>query len=122
MGLGEAWTAGVALPGGDFAVADVGTLTAKLAADYPFLNDAWAARLIRAYGTEAWDVLGEAKTADALGQDFGATLTEAELRWMMTREYATTGADALWRRTKLGLRLTENQRTAVDTWMKEQAA
>ncbi|MEO1363438.1 MAG: glycerol-3-phosphate dehydrogenase C-terminal domain-containing protein, partial [Pseudomonadota bacterium] len=122
MGLGEAWTAGVPLPGGDFAVADVGKLTGKLAAEYPFLDAAWAGRLIRAYGTEAWDVLGAAKASDDLGHAFGATLTEAELRWMMTREYACEGADALWRRTKLGLRLTEDERTAVDTWMKEQAA
>ncbi|MEL6887786.1 MAG: glycerol-3-phosphate dehydrogenase [Pseudomonadota bacterium] len=122
MGLGEAWTAGVPLPGGDFAVADVGKLTHQLAADYPFLDAAWTGRLIRAYGTEAWDVLGDAKSSDDLGHAFGATLTEAELRWMMTREYACEGADALWRRTKLGLRLTKDERTAVDTWMKEQAA
>ena len=122
MGLGEPWTSGVPLPGGDFAVADVSKLQDKLLADYPFLDTAWAARLIRAYGTEAWDVLGDAKTAEDLGQTFGATLTEAELRWMMTREYAREADDALWRRTKLGLRLTAEDRAAVDAWMKEQAA
>ncbi|MEL7132879.1 MAG: glycerol-3-phosphate dehydrogenase, partial [Pseudomonadota bacterium] len=122
MGLGEAWTAGVALPGGDFKVSQVRSLTQKLMADYPFLHQQWAGRLIRAYGTEAWEVLSGAKTAQDLGPDFGATLTGAELKWMMTREYAARGEDALWRRTKLGLRLTFDQRAAVDTWMKEQAA
>jgi len=122
MGLGEAWTAGVALPGGDFKVADVPKLRAKLAGDYPFLDDKWAARLIRAYGTEAWEVLGDAKTADDLGRPFGATLTEAELRWMMAREYVTTGDDAIWRRTKLGLRLSVEERAAVNTWIKDAAA
>ena len=121
MGLVEAWTAGVPLPGGDFKVADVPKLRAKLAADYPFLDERWAARLIRAYGLEAWDVLGDAKAATDLGRDFGATLTEAELRWMMAREYAVAGDDALWRRTKLGLRLSVEERAAVDTWMKEAA-
>ena len=122
MQLGAPWTAGVPLPGGDFAVADVPKLTQKLVDAYPFLDIAWAGRLIRAYGTEAWDVLGDAKTAADLGQDFGATLTAAELEWMMAREYVQTGADALWRRTKLGLRLSPSERAAVDMWMKEQAA
>ncbi|WP_299615837.1 glycerol-3-phosphate dehydrogenase [uncultured Tateyamaria sp.] len=122
MGLGEKWTAGVPLPGGDFKVSEVGSLTAKLAGDYPFLDQKWAARLIRAYGTEAWDVLGDAKSADDIGPDFGSTLTGAELKWMMAREYAVAGDDALWRRTKLGLRLSEDERAAVDDWMKENAA
>lgn len=122
MELGEKWTAGVALPGGDFPVKDVGKLRDQLMTDYPFLDEKWAARLIRAYGTEAREVLGDAKTADDLGPDFGATLTGAELKWMMAREYAQVGDDALWRRTKLGLRLTEDQRAAVNDWMKENAA
>jgi glycerol-3-phosphate dehydrogenase len=100
----------------------VARLGAALASDYPFLDDKWAARLIRAYGTEARDVLGGAKTAADLGPDFGATLTGAELNWMMRKEYAQTGDDALWRRTKLGLRLNADKRAAVNDWMKENAA
>ena len=46
-------------------------------------------------------------------------LTEAELRWMMTREWARTGDDALWRRSKLGLRLSPEQRDSVARWMRD---
>ncbi|MEL6451855.1 MAG: glycerol-3-phosphate dehydrogenase [Pseudomonadota bacterium] len=122
MGLGAAWTAGVALPGGDFAVQDTDTLRDKLRAAYPFFDEKWCTRMIRAYGTEAWDVLGDATRVEDLGQHFGATLTEAELRWMISREYAMTGDDALWRRTKLGLRLSASERAAVDAWMKDHSA
>ena len=122
MQLGQPWTAGVPMPGGDFAVGDVTTLRDQLLADYPFLDQKWAARLIRAYGTEAREILGTATTIDDLGQNFGATLTAAELKWMMDHEYTKTGDDALWRRTKLGLRLNDSEREAVDDWMKEQAA
>ncbi len=118
----EKWTAGVALPGGDFPVGDVSMLTEKLAAEHPFLTPKWAARLIRAYGTEAWDVLGGVETAEALGREFGATLTEAEVTWLMDREYARTAADVLWRRTKLGLRLSAEETQALDTWMAERRA
>ena len=113
------WTAGVPLPGGDFPVGDVAKLIADLQRDHPFLTDRWARRLVRAYGTEARDLLGGATEAAALGRDFGATLTEAEVRWLMTREYARTAEDVVWRRSKLGLRLTPDQIGALDTFMAE---
>jgi glycerol-3-phosphate dehydrogenase len=111
------WTARVALPGGDFAHNGVDALTAALRARFPFLSDYWAARLIRAYGSEAAAVLGEARTPADLGRDFGATLTEAEVRWLMTHEFARAAADVVWRRTKLGLRMTKEQIAALDAFM-----
>lgn len=111
------WTAGVALPGGDFPVDGVARLVADLQSRFPFLNDFWALRLVRAYGTEALGILGDAKQATDLGQEFGATLTETEIRWLMTHEYARTAEDVIWRRNKLGLRLTAEQTQALDNWM-----
>ncbi|EBA16717.1 aerobic glycerol-3-phosphate dehydrogenase [Roseobacter sp. SK209-2-6] len=119
-GLSGDWTAGVAMPGGDFAVEDVSKLVAKLAADFPFLSAYASRRLIRAYGTEAWEILGDAKSAADLGQDFGATITARELDWAIAREWVRTGEDYLWRRTKLGLRLDEAQRAAVDAYIQDQ--
>lgn len=112
-----AWTARVALPGGDFPHTDVAKLTADLARSYPFLTPYWAARLIRAYGSEAATLLGQAKTAADLGQDFGATLTEAEVRWLISREFAREANDIIWRRTKLGLRLNPEQITQLSAFM-----
>ena len=113
-GAGGAWTAGVPLPGGDFPVDGAGALADGLRRDHPFLTPAWAMRLVRAYGTEAAEVLGGARTAADLGRDFGATLTEAELRWMVRREWARDAEAVLWRRSKLGLRLTPEQVAAVE--------
>ncbi|EAR49831.1 aerobic glycerol-3-phosphate dehydrogenase [Oceanicola granulosus HTCC2516] len=112
-----AWTAGVALPGGDFEVEEVEALIARLQERYGFLDARWARRLVRAYGTEADEVLGDAATAADLGRDFGATLTEREVRWLMDREYARTAEDVVWRRSKLGLRLDPPQIAALDGWM-----
>ncbi|MGL4405351.1 MAG: glycerol-3-phosphate dehydrogenase [Notoacmeibacter sp.] len=111
------WTARVALPGGDFPHDGVDALCAKLLADYPFLSMQHAARLIRAYGTESWEVLGAAITKEELGQDFGATLTKSEVRWLIDREYARSAADIVWRRTKLGLRMTEDQIASLETFV-----
>jgi glycerol-3-phosphate dehydrogenase len=114
------WTAGVPLPGGDFAHDGVAALVADLQRDYPFLTEYWARRLVRAYGTEARAILGTAETASDLGQDFGATLTEAEARWLIAREYAHSAEDVIWRRSKLGLRLTKVQVAALEDWMQQQ--
>ena len=111
------WTAGVAMPGGDFQVHEVESKIAALQSRYPFLTPAWAKRLIRAYGTEAEVILDGAKEAADLGTDFGATLTEAEVSWLMQKEYARTAEDILWRRSKLGLRLTEAQIATLEAHM-----
>lgn len=110
------WTAGVALPGGDFPVDGVPALVADLLARHPFLTRDWALRLVRAYGTESAQVLGDAREAGDLGRDFGGTLTEAEVRWLMAREWACSAEDVLWRRTRLGLRLTPGQQADLQDW------
>ena len=102
---GKAWTARVPLPGGDFPVDGVAALVAGLQARYPFLTPYWAGRLVRAYGTEAAEILGDARDPAGLGRDFGATLTEAEVRWLVAHEFARSADDILWRRSKLGLRI-----------------
>ncbi|MDO5632750.1 MAG: glycerol-3-phosphate dehydrogenase [Paracoccus sp. (in: a-proteobacteria)] len=111
-GMGPGWTAGAPLPGGDFSVDGVPGLVADLRRAHPALDGATALRLVRAYGTEAAQIM----TGDP-GRDFGAGLTEAELRWQMTHEYAQQVDDVIWRRSKLGLRMTPDQVAAVRDWM-----
>lgn len=108
------WTAGVPLPGGDFTPEEFDMQVTALRAAYPFLSEPWARRLMRAYGREAHALLGGAASAEELGQDFGATLTARELDWMVAKEWAFTGEDALWRRSKLGLKLDPQVAEAVD--------
>ncbi len=117
-GMSGHWTAEQPLPGGDFPVDGVEQQITDLRGAFSFLDDRWARRLVRAYGTEAKLVLEGASTAADLGRDFGATLTEAEVRWLMTREYARTAQDVLWRRSKLGLRLDPDAAQALDDWMR----
>jgi glycerol-3-phosphate dehydrogenase len=117
-----AWTARAPLPGGDFRHDEVPRLVSGLMTAYPFLDNRWALRLVRAYGTEAREVLGGARAAADLGRRFGWDLTEAEVRWLMRREWAVTADDVLWRRSKLGLRLDAAEAAALDAWMAQAAA
>ncbi|NNE53694.1 MAG: glycerol-3-phosphate dehydrogenase [Sulfitobacter sp.] len=114
------WTAGVPLPGGDFAVDGFDRIVDDLNSSFPFLSHRWAKRLVRAYGTEAAQILKGATSAKDLGIDFGATLTEREVRWLMDHEYARAADDIVWRRSKLGLRMTADQIAALDLYMRDQ--
>ena len=120
-GLSEAWTGGSPLPGGDFAPEEVEEQTRRLRARYGFLDPHHARRLVRAYGTRAGDVLGDARRIDDLGRHFGAELYEREVAYLMEREWAISPEDVLWRRTKQGLHMTGDEASALGAWMKGRA-
>ena len=114
---GAPWTDKAPLPGGDFPVTAFDDEVARLRAAAPFLAERHARRLIRCYGTRAFDIVGGARSADDLGRRFGADLTEAEVRHLVDTEWAITADDILWRRTKLGLRFSEAEAQALATWL-----
>jgi glycerol-3-phosphate dehydrogenase len=84
---------------------------------YPFLTMEWALRLVRAYGTDAPKMLGDATSLDDLGFHFGWNLYEREVQWLMDREWARTADDVLYRRSKIGLRVSKDEAAALDAWM-----
>jgi len=116
---GRPWTGDAPLPGGDFPVDGFEALVDALASAYPHLPCALLWRLARHYGTTARVILGEARTPADLGRCFGADLHEAEVRHLMTREWARTAEDVLWRRTKLGLRFSDAEAKALEDWMRD---
>jgi glycerol-3-phosphate dehydrogenase len=114
---GRGWTAEAALPGGDFSADAVAGQRNALAQDYPFLDDATVRRLVRSYGTLARTWLGEAKAITDLGIDFGHGLSEAEIRYLMGREWARSAEDILWRRSKLGLRFSASETAKLESFI-----
>jgi glycerol-3-phosphate dehydrogenase len=119
VGGGPAWTAHAPLPGGDFAVDAVEVLVAQTRRSWPFLEEAYARRLVAAYGTRVNRILAAAKSLDDLGPAFGDDLTAAEVRYLMTEEWAQTADDVLWRRSKLGLRISPIERERLTQFMAE---
>ena len=115
----KAWTANSPLPGGDFAIEGVGDLEQQITRAYPFLSADHVSRLAAAYGTRATSVLGSATDKRSLGRDFGASLSEAEVRYLVAHEWARTAEDIVWRRSKLGLRLMPPQIQALNQWLAE---
>ena len=117
-----AWTAGAHLPGGDFEVNEFEEMVLRLMRNYHFLTQAHARRLVRAYGTDAFAMLRNVASAQDLGMDFGATLTEVEVEWLIKFEFARTADDIIWRRSKLGLKMSSEQVEKLELWMKKRMA
>jgi len=114
---GKPWTATSRLPGGEFAVTGRAAQVVGLKSRYSLLSDELAIRLTRTYGTRAAKLLGNAKAESDLGRHFGAGLYEAEIRYLMIEEWAMTAEDILWRRTKLGLRLSPDEVKALEEYL-----
>ena len=100
MASGE--TRKAALPGGD--VGNFEAFLADMRRRYPFLGTDQSHRIARAYGSMLHDFV-----KPDMGEDFGGGLTAREVDWLVTHEWARTADDIIWRRTKLGLDLSEAQ-------------
>jgi glycerol-3-phosphate dehydrogenase len=115
------WTGGEPLPGGDFPVDGFDALAGEIAREHPFLDAALARRLVRAYGTRARRILDGCRRMEDLGPVFGADLTQREVDYLMEAEWAATADDVLWRRSKLGLRFSAEQKAALSDYMSRRA-
>ena len=114
------WTATAPLPGG--GIPDFQHFLTAAAAQYPFLPPQTLRRMAHAYGTRLHEATAGATTLEALGEHFGGGLHEAELNHLITSEWARTAEDILWRRSKLGLRLTPTQIARIATWLEQHHA
>ena len=110
---GPSWTESPPLPGGEFAGLTLAAFEAGFATRHPWLPAELRARLLRAYGAETAELLGDARSLADLGRDYGAGLTARELDWLRREEWAETAEDVLWRRSRLGLHMTIGEREAV---------
>jgi glycerol-3-phosphate dehydrogenase len=107
------WTAHARLPGGDLGAhgVDIAGFTAALQVRHPQRHAGDVARLARAYGSVAAELL-----AAPAGAEIAPGLFENELRHLADQEWACSADDVLWRRSKLGLHYGAAERAAVAAW------
>ena len=117
--VGEDWTATAGFPGGDILNADFEAFYREVELRYPDVPSKILWRLVRAYGTRVSLVLG---SEGILGKMFGAGLSESEARYLVSHEFATRAEDVLWRRSKLGLHMSEAERNDFTAWFEKTLA
>ena len=116
--MGSEWTMKNSLPGGDFLIHEKKELVLKLQKKYPFLDQICSNRFINYYGTLSFEILKNVKSKKDLGKNFGHSLTEIEVDWLLKNEFAKSVDDILWRRTKLGLKFNDNEKNKLENWLK----
>ncbi|ODC03206.1 glycerol-3-phosphate dehydrogenase [Terasakiispira papahanaumokuakeensis] len=114
--MAPAWTATAPLPGGDIDNRE--TYAQWLQQRYPFLTAALAERYASSYGRLCERFLADKTHWAAMGEDFGAGLTEAEVHYLIKYEWARTIEDILWRRSKLQLQLPKSQTMRLQEFIK----
>ena len=115
------WTRDAALPGGDIADADFARFLWEASERYGWLPPELLLRLARAYGTRMDVLLGDAGSMEDMGNLYGGDFCERELRYLVDHEYARTAEDVLWRRSKLGIHLSQESQQAVADWFSDTA-
>lgn len=111
------------IAGGDIPNADFAGFAQKAQRRYAWLPAELLARWLRSYGTRIDRVIGGAKAMSALGEEIVPGLYAVELAHLVKEEWARSGNDVLWRRTKLGLPLSAPMRAAaatrIDQWLEK---
>ena len=115
--MGKAWTSRYCLPGGDIPDADFERFYDDLRRAFPWLGNDLARHYARSYGTLTYELLAGCQSLNDLGEHFGAEFYEIEARYCLQHEYAHSADDILWRRTKFGLHLSDDQNRYFRQWL-----
>ena len=107
------WTAREPIAGGDVPGRDRAAFTADVVRRHASLPPALLTDLVKRHGALVDRVLGDAQRLADLGRTFTDHLTEREVEYLRSNEWARTADDVLWRRTKCGIGASPEQRDSL---------
>jgi glycerol-3-phosphate dehydrogenase len=110
-------TAHETLPGGDFGADGMAAFEVAIKRDFAWLPGDQARRYVRLYGTRTRALLDSVPALAGLGIHFGADLYQREADFLIATEWAQSADDIVWRRTKLGLRLSTAEVARLETYL-----
>ncbi|MGF1852506.1 glycerol-3-phosphate dehydrogenase [Vibrio satsumensis] len=119
--MGTPWTANDTLPGGNFSCSRE-QLAKMIHTKYPWASEALLLRYVTQFGTYTWKLLEGANSEADLGIQFSSEahgVYQVEIDYLISEEMAMTDEDILWRRTKLGLYMSESEQQAVTDYLKQ---
>nr|WP_294975873.1 glycerol-3-phosphate dehydrogenase [uncultured Pseudomonas sp.] len=118
--MGPRWTATAPLPGGE-SMGSVEDLAIQLMGRLRQLDPALARRWASTYGSRIWNLLDGAQEVGELGEHLGGGLYAREVEYLCREEWARDADDILWRRTKLGLFLTDRQQERLAQFLRSES-
>ena len=113
------WTQSTHLPGGDIPDLDFDAYLDTSGKRHPWLSESLLYDYARNYGTCMETLLKGCQSMDDLGHHFGGLLYEKEVDYLLQYEWAQTAEDILWRRSKKGLQLSQEEATKLQDFLKQ---
>ena len=101
------WTHKEPLPGGNVFNGDFDAFLDAQRKKYRWVPTDMLMRLARSYGTNMDQILQHGESLVGLGHHYGDGLYEREVAYMIKQEMARSSEDILWRRSKLGVHVSE---------------
>lgn len=106
------------LPGGDMDPAAFDQFILKVASHYPWLPSHLLHHYCRTYGARCLELLRDATATSELGEELCPGLYQKEVEFLVQNEWVNCAEDILWRRTRLGLHASEEDRNRLETWLR----
>lgn len=107
------------LPGGDFGAGGIDAYRKAVQVQRPWLPEMQANRYVQLYGTRTDELLKGVESLGQLGALIGADLYQREVDFLRETEWAVTFEDIIWRRSKLGLKLSPVEIGRLQSYLKK---
>ncbi len=115
---GSAWSGKEPLAGGDFGKHDFASYFALKKQVYKWIPEELLLRYIRAYGDRIEFFLSGASELSDLGEHYGDQIYKSEIDYLVENEWAQSAEDILWRRSKLGLHVSDDTVSNIENYLK----
>lgn len=113
------WTSNAAMPGGEGSASNFDTFFKTFRREFSWIPEPLAYRYARAYGSRCREFLRGFKRLSDLGHHLGDNVYEVEISYLVKVEWAMTLDDVLWRRSKLGLHVSEETQGNIKKYLKK---
>lgn len=118
--MSQPWTDKAPLPGAE-QLTSTSELTDSIRTSFNWLPLSIAQRWTHTYGSRTWSMLNGIKNLSDMGEHLGAGLYTREVDYLCEQEWAVTAEDILWRRSKLGLYMDDEQQNALRHYLSAKA-
>ncbi len=111
------WSAKVPLAGGDFGEYGFDAYFALKKQKYPWIPAELLQRYVRSYGDRVEYFLHGKENLLELGEHYGDQVYQVEIDYLVKNEWAKSAEDILWRRSKLGLHVSDATVSNIEAYL-----
>lgn len=115
--MSESQTKTTPLPGATLGAMDFHEYTHYAKEKYYWLNDELLNRYLHSYGSRVEILLAQCNNIESMGKDYGHSLYQVEVDYLILEEWAKESDDILNRRTKLGLTVDSKSKEELKEYL-----